>query len=92
MTQALLGGSVDLIGLGRPLCIDPTLPHRLLTGDDTVTALSSTTQRVTGKLLPRSMEKTINTALQVHYSSLIYCLYQCHIYCMCWQCNRQCIL
>ena len=33
MEQALVGGSVDVIGLGRPLCTDPDVPKRLLAGN-----------------------------------------------------------
>ncbi len=34
MEQALAQGSVDVIGLGRPLCTEPALPLRLLSGSD----------------------------------------------------------
>jgi 2,4-dienoyl-CoA reductase-like NADH-dependent reductase (Old Yellow Enzyme family) len=33
MEQALAEGSVDMIGLGRPLCTDPQVPRRLLAGE-----------------------------------------------------------
>lgn len=33
MNAALADGEADLIGLGRPLCVDPTLPGKLLTGE-----------------------------------------------------------
>jgi 2,4-dienoyl-CoA reductase-like NADH-dependent reductase (Old Yellow Enzyme family) len=33
MNEALSGGDVDVIGLGRPLCIDPKFPSKLLSGD-----------------------------------------------------------
>ncbi|MDP9084451.1 MAG: NADH:flavin oxidoreductase/NADH oxidase family protein [Pseudomonadota bacterium] len=33
MEEALADGSADLIGLGRPMCIDPELPRRLLAGE-----------------------------------------------------------
>jgi 2,4-dienoyl-CoA reductase-like NADH-dependent reductase (Old Yellow Enzyme family) len=32
MNEALAGGDVDIIGLGRPLCTDPAFPHKLLSG------------------------------------------------------------
>jgi 2,4-dienoyl-CoA reductase-like NADH-dependent reductase (Old Yellow Enzyme family) len=32
MSEALDGGDVDLIGLGRPLCIDPDFPNKILSG------------------------------------------------------------
>lgn len=32
MEQALDAGACDIIGLGRPLCVDPALPARLLSG------------------------------------------------------------
>ncbi len=32
MSEALGGGDVDLIGLGRPLCIDPNFPKKILSG------------------------------------------------------------
>jgi hypothetical protein len=35
MEQVLTDGSVDVIGLARPLAIHPDLPARLLTGADT---------------------------------------------------------
>jgi len=34
MEQALESGAADLIGLGRPLCVDPEGPRRLLEGED----------------------------------------------------------
>lgn len=34
MEQALAAGSVDVIGLARPLCTDSAVPARLLAGDD----------------------------------------------------------
>jgi hypothetical protein len=35
MEQALAEGSVDVVGLARPLCTDAEVPRRLLAGDDT---------------------------------------------------------
>ncbi len=32
MNEALAGGDVDVIGLGRPLCIDPGFPQKILSG------------------------------------------------------------
>jgi 2,4-dienoyl-CoA reductase-like NADH-dependent reductase (Old Yellow Enzyme family) len=34
MEQAIEGGAADLIGLGRPMCVDTDAPARLLAGDD----------------------------------------------------------
>jgi hypothetical protein len=34
MEQALAEGSVDMIGLARPLCTDTDVPKRLLAGDE----------------------------------------------------------
>ncbi|SFW65446.1 NADH:flavin oxidoreductase/NADH oxidase family protein [Amycolatopsis australiensis] len=34
MTEALRSGALDVIGLGRPLVVDPRLPARLLDGED----------------------------------------------------------
>ncbi|MDR3416396.1 MAG: NADH:flavin oxidoreductase/NADH oxidase family protein [Nevskia sp.] len=34
MEEALRGGSLDVIGLARPLCTDPDVPKHLLAGDD----------------------------------------------------------
>ncbi len=33
MNEALAGGDVDLVGLGRPLCIDPDFPNKILSGN-----------------------------------------------------------
>ena len=33
MNDALAGGDVDMIGLGRPLCTDPGFPSRILSGE-----------------------------------------------------------
>ena len=33
MNEALSGGDVDMIGVARPLCIDPDFPARLLAGE-----------------------------------------------------------
>ncbi len=33
MDEALSGGEVDLVGLGRPLCVDPDFPARILAGE-----------------------------------------------------------
>ena len=33
MNDALAGGDVDVIGLGRPLCTDPDFPSRILSGE-----------------------------------------------------------
>ncbi len=32
MDEALAGGDVDVIGLGRPLCVDPNFPNKVLSG------------------------------------------------------------
>jgi 2,4-dienoyl-CoA reductase-like NADH-dependent reductase (Old Yellow Enzyme family) len=32
MSEALDGGDVDLIGIGRPLCVDPDFPKKILSG------------------------------------------------------------
>ena len=34
MTMALQSGATDLIGLGRPLAIDPELPNKLMADED----------------------------------------------------------
>jgi 2,4-dienoyl-CoA reductase-like NADH-dependent reductase (Old Yellow Enzyme family) len=47
--EALLGsGAVDLIGLGRPLALDPELPRRLLAGDEGLTLPAYRLPRVMG--------------------------------------------
>jgi hypothetical protein len=33
MTEALSGGDVDVIGLGRPLCVDPDFPEKILSAE-----------------------------------------------------------
>jgi hypothetical protein len=33
MEEAIANGEADMIGLGRPLCVDPELPRRLLSGE-----------------------------------------------------------
>lgn len=37
MEQAITGGGADLIGIGRPMCVDTDAPVRLLNGEDTLT-------------------------------------------------------
>ena len=34
MAEAVTSGACDMIGLGRPLCVEPDLPQRLLAGED----------------------------------------------------------
>jgi len=46
MTEALESGAVDVIGLGRPLAVDPEFPGRLLSG--TVDEVSSITPKRMG--------------------------------------------
>lgn len=36
MEQAISGGGADLIGLGRPMCVDTDAPARLLKGEETL--------------------------------------------------------
>ncbi|MEO5641387.1 MAG: NADH:flavin oxidoreductase/NADH oxidase family protein [Sphingomicrobium sp.] len=36
MRQALASGATDLIGLGRPMCVEPDLPLRLLNGETAI--------------------------------------------------------
>jgi len=33
MAEALAGGDIEMIGLGRPLCLDPDTPRKLLAGE-----------------------------------------------------------
>jgi hypothetical protein len=33
MDEALAAGELDMIGLGRPMCVDTDLPRRLIDGD-----------------------------------------------------------
>ncbi|MEM1397401.1 MAG: NADH:flavin oxidoreductase/NADH oxidase family protein [Pseudomonadota bacterium] len=33
MDDALVSGAADVIGIGRPLCVDPSIPNRFLAGD-----------------------------------------------------------
>ncbi|WP_323792097.1 NADH:flavin oxidoreductase [Nocardioides sp.] len=48
MEALLAGGAVDLIGLGRPLAIDPDLPHALLKGAAGIELPSYTLPTVAG--------------------------------------------
>jgi 2,4-dienoyl-CoA reductase-like NADH-dependent reductase (Old Yellow Enzyme family) len=36
MAQAITGGAADLIGIGRPMCVDTDAPARLLSGEETL--------------------------------------------------------
>ncbi|MEV6899675.1 hypothetical protein [Amycolatopsis sp. NPDC051372] len=49
MAEAVTSGSVDLVGLARPITHDPTFPHRLLT--DPATHSAAPTPKVGHKLL-----------------------------------------
>ncbi|MFI0447818.1 NADH:flavin oxidoreductase/NADH oxidase family protein [Actinomadura sp. 6N118] len=41
MEEAISGGAVDLIGLGRPMALEPDLPARLLDGDGMTSGVTS---------------------------------------------------
>ena len=33
MDEALAGGELDMVGIGRPMCVDTDLPNRLFSGE-----------------------------------------------------------
>ena len=52
MNAALEDAEADLVGLGRPLCVDPNLPNRLLSGDVLIAPKYEATLRLgPGRLL-----------------------------------------
>lgn len=60
MNDALAGGDVDMIGLGRPLCTDPSFPARILRGElDIAPDVESGLRIGPGILGPRSPFATI---------------------------------
>jgi len=60
MNEALGGGEVDMIGLGRPLCWDPDFPKKILDGDiDRAEAIEKTLRLGPGLLGPNSPIKFI---------------------------------
>ncbi len=69
MNEALSGGDVDMIGLGRPLCLDPDFPARALSGDIARAADVETGLRIgPGVLGPASripMVKMINAFARI---------------------------
>lgn len=46
MNAALASGEVDVIGLGRPLCVDPDVPRKLLSGEMRETPAFEKTLRI----------------------------------------------
>lgn len=40
MAEALRSGALDVVGLARPLAIDPALPNRIVAGEDVVSGVS----------------------------------------------------
>jgi 2,4-dienoyl-CoA reductase-like NADH-dependent reductase (Old Yellow Enzyme family) len=43
MADAVATGGIDLVGLARPLCIDPDLPQKILSGEDYVSPVKPLT-------------------------------------------------
>ena len=64
MNDALAGGDVDMIGLGRPLCTDPDFPAKIMRGDLDVAPDVEKTLRIGPGILgphsPITMIKAIN--------------------------------
>ncbi len=64
MNDALAGGDVDMIGLGRPLCTDPDFPAKIMRGDLDVAPDVESALRVGPGILgphsPIAMIKAIN--------------------------------
>jgi 2,4-dienoyl-CoA reductase-like NADH-dependent reductase (Old Yellow Enzyme family) len=73
MHTHLLNKQVDLIGLGRPLCVEPTFPQRLLTWDpqskDDVEALKYELQ-IPYRFIPEVTRKGMTTQLQSLWHSM----------------------
>jgi 2,4-dienoyl-CoA reductase-like NADH-dependent reductase (Old Yellow Enzyme family) len=46
MAEAVVSGGIDLVGLARPLCIDPDLPKKILSGEDYVSTIKPLTTGV----------------------------------------------
>ncbi len=64
MNDALSGGDVDMIGLGRPLCTDPDFPEKIMRGELDVAPDVEKSLRlgpgILGPHSPISMIKTVN--------------------------------
>lgn len=57
MDEALASGAVDVIGLGRPLCVDPDFPRRLLAGE--VSTVAGITPKRVGVRKLDAMAETV---------------------------------
>jgi 2,4-dienoyl-CoA reductase-like NADH-dependent reductase (Old Yellow Enzyme family) len=76
MDEALSSGAADLIGIARPLCVDPDIPRKLLAEEISAAPAYEKTLKVGGGFLgptsPNSMIKAINgfAAMAFFYQNL----------------------
>lgn len=76
MDEALSSGAADLIGLARPLCVDPDVPRKLLSGDiDAAPAIEKTLRLGNGfwgPASPSNLIKALNgfAAMAFFYQNL----------------------
>ncbi len=76
MDEALSGGAVELIGLARPLCVDPDVPRKLLSGEMTAAPSYEKSLRLGqgwwGPASPNTLIKAVNgfAAMSFFYQNL----------------------
>ncbi|MFN0024300.1 MAG: NADH:flavin oxidoreductase/NADH oxidase family protein [Parvularculaceae bacterium] len=76
MDEALSGGAVELIGLARPLCVDPDAPRKLLSGEMTAAPSYEKSLRLGqgwwGPASPNTLIKAVNgfAAMAFFYQNL----------------------
>ncbi len=76
MDEALASGAADLIGLARPLCLDPGIPGKLLSGEIAAAPAYEKTLRIGGGFWgpasPNTLVKALNgfAAMAFYYQNL----------------------